>query len=128
MRKFSKQRQVILNILEESYSHPTADEIFCQAREIDNSISLGTVYRNLDLLCQDKIIEKISTPINKDRYDFKKSEHNHGICEKCGKVFDFNSYINLNKIRKELHDQIDMDMQQEEIRIIGICKECKNKN
>ena len=125
MRKFSRQRDIVLEILKKSYAHPTANEVFLEAREIDKNISLGTVYRNLDLLCADGIIEKISTPIGKDRYDLKKSEHSHAICEKCGKVFDFVSYANLTKIKKEVLSQTELSVNIDEIRIMGLCKECK---
>ena len=124
MRKFSKQRDIVLEILKKSYSHPTANEIFVEAREIDKNISLGTVYRNLDLLCEDGIIEKISTTQGIDRYDFKKSEHSHAICEKCGKVFDFVTTVNINKIKKEVQNQTELSVNLNEIRLTGICKEC----
>jgi Fe2+ or Zn2+ uptake regulation protein len=127
MRKFSRQRDIVLEILKKSYKHPTANEVFVLAREIDHKISLGTVYRNLDLLCEDGIIEKISTSIGTDRYDFKKSEHSHAICEKCGKVFDFITHANIDKIKKEVLNQTNLTSNLDEIRIIGICNECKTK-
>lgn len=125
MRKFSRQREIILEILQKSYSHPTAQEVLEEARLIDNNISLGTIYRNLELLCSDKTIEKISTPIGIDRYDLKKSHHSHAICERCGCVFDFDTNLDINKIKKELLKQVDVEMSHDEIRIIGICKNCK---
>ena len=125
MRKFSKQREIILDILNKSYSHPTAWEVFEEARLIDENISLGTVYRNLEILTQDKVIEKISTPVGKERYDYKKDKHSHAICENCGKVFDFHTNANLSKISKEILSQTELEMNHEEIRIIGICKNCK---
>lgn len=128
MRKHSRQREIVLDILKKSYSHPTAEEIFVEAREIDKNISLGTVYRNLEILCEDHVIEKIQTPAGKDRYDFKKTEHNHAICEKCGKIIDFISTFNIKKLQKEIKDQVNFELSQDEIRIIGICKNCKNSN
>jgi len=125
MRKFSKQREIVFDVLKSSYAHPTANEVFNEARKIDQNISLGTVYRNLDLLCEDKVIEKISTPLGTDRYDYKKSEHSHAICEKCGKVFDFTTNTNFDNIKKEVFTQTNLSVNLEEIRITGICKECK---
>jgi Fur family peroxide stress response transcriptional regulator len=128
MRKYSKQREIVLDILKKSYNHPTAEEIFAEARILDNNISLGTVYRNLDILCEDQVIEKIPTPTGKDRYDFKKTEHSHAICEKCGKITDFPHPINIKKLQKDIKDQVNFELSQDEIRIIGICENCKNSN
>ena len=125
MRKGSKQREIVLKILKESYSHPTAEDVFKLAREIDKNISLGTVYRNLDILCKEKIIEKISTNIGVDRYDFKKSSHSHAICDNCGHVIDFETSIDITKLQKELNDSFDITL--DEIRICGTCKACQKK-
>lgn len=127
MRKNSKQREIVLQILKESYSHPSADEIFIEAREKDSNISLGTIYRNLEILCEDQIIEKIPTSTGVIRYDFKKAKHSHAICEKCGKITDFICNVDITKFQKEIKKQVDFDLCQDEIRIIGLCKNCKNK-
>lgn len=125
MRKYSRQRELILEILKKSYSHPTADEVFDLARKKDQNISLGTVYRNLELLCDDGTIEKVPTGLGKDRYDLKKSRHHHAICERCGKVVDFEYKIDMLGLKKLLESE-DFVVTKDEIRIIGICKNCKN--
>lgn len=127
MRNYSRQRELVLDILKKSYSHPTAEEVFIEARKVDGNISLGTVYRNLEILCLDGIVEKISTPASKDRYDFKKSKHSHAICEKCGKITDIEVNLDIDKLKKDIKNKYSFNVTQDEIRIIGICKEC-NKN
>ena len=127
MRKYSRQRELVLEILQKSYSHPTAEEIFNEARKVDGTISLGTVYRNLELLCKDKVIEKISTPKAKDRYDYKKSKHSHAICEKCGGILDFVDNVDIEKLTQKLSSEAGFQINQDEIRVIGICSKC-NKN
>lgn len=127
MRKYSRQRELVLEILQKSYSHPTAEEVFAEARKVDSNISLGTVYRNLELLCEDRVIEKISTPTSKDRYDFKKTKHSHAICEKCGGVLDFIDNVDLEKLTQKLESESGFTINQDEIRVIGICSKC-NKN
>ena len=127
MRKYSRQRELVLEILQKSYSHPTAEEVFNEARKVDSTISLGTVYRNLELLCEDKVIEKISTPKSKDRYDYKKSKHSHAICERCGGILDFVDGVDLQKLTEKLSSETGFQICQDEIRVIGICSKC-NKN
>ncbi len=125
MRKYSRQRELILEILKNSYSHPTADEVFDLARSHDPNISLGTVYRNLELLCADGTIEKIPTGLGKDRYDLKKSPHHHALCERCGEVVDFEFKLDMS-VFKNTPNLEDFEVTKDEIRIIGICKKCKN--
>ncbi len=58
----SNQRKIIMEIMKDNYTHPTADEIYEQARLVDVHISRGTVYRNLGLLSETGEILKISVP------------------------------------------------------------------
>ena len=72
MEKYSRQRQEILDFLVESYSHPTADEVYNEVKKRGSTASKGTVYRNLNFLVEKDIIEKISIQNGADRYDYKK--------------------------------------------------------
>ena len=51
-------------------------------------ISLGTVYRNLNLLADIGEITKITTPDGGDRFDAVTNPHYHVICTSCGRVID----------------------------------------
>ena len=82
----------------------------------------------MEILTEDQIIEKIPTSTGKDRYDLKKTKHHHAICEKCGKVTDFDCNIDMKKLQKSVNTQVGFTLNQEEIRIIGICENCKNSN
>ena len=65
----TKQRQLILNAVMASTAHPTADELFQQIRGQLPTISLATVYRNLNLLSADGVIRKIEMPGMPARFD-----------------------------------------------------------
>ncbi len=93
MEKYSRQRQEILDFLIESYDHPTAEEVYKEVKERGSTASKGTVYRNLNFLVEKGIIEKVSMSNGADRYDYKKTPHNHAICVKCNTVFDFECAI-----------------------------------
>ena len=86
-RRNTKQRQIILDVVLSRCDHPTAEQIYNQVHKIDNKISKGTVYRNLDILSKEGQINNIKMP-NADRYDLKVDNHNHFVCDKCGQVFD----------------------------------------
>ena len=88
MEKYSKQREEIINILKESYSHPTAEEVYLLAKEKNPSISRGTVYRNLKFLCDCGEAMALETADKKIHYDGCVNNHRHFICNKCGAVYD----------------------------------------
>lgn len=85
----TKQRQLIMDAVMASETHPTADELFREIRDRLPTISLATVYRNLNILAGDAKIRKVEMPGMPDRFDWRMESHDHLLCEGCGKVFDF---------------------------------------
>ena len=67
--KYSRQRESIKNCLMNRHDHPTADTIYMSMREEFPAISLGTVYRNLNLLVELGEIQKLSLSEGADRFD-----------------------------------------------------------
>lgn len=88
MQKYSRQRESIKNFLVDRYDHPTAETVYLHMREQFPNISLGTVYRNLNLLTEIGEIQKLSPGIGPDRFDGNPAPHYHFICSHCGSVLD----------------------------------------
>lgn len=88
MLKYSKQRESIKNFLVTRYDHPTAETVYLNIRKEFPNISLGTVYRNLNLLAEIGEIQKLSPGIGPDRFDGNPAPHYHFICRHCGCVMD----------------------------------------
>ena len=86
--RMTQQRQVILEVVEDDHSHLTADEIYERVRKKLPKISMGTVYRNLDILSSCGFIKKLEPGHPQMRFDGNTKEHYHVICTKCGKVSD----------------------------------------
>ena len=86
--KYSKQREEILNIVENSSDHPSVDTIYLRVKERIPNISLGTVYRNLSMLYENNLVRKISNPNGADHYDKTLIDHAHIFCIKCLKMYD----------------------------------------
>jgi Fur family ferric uptake transcriptional regulator len=82
------QRQVILEEIRKSCGHLTADEIYERVRKRLPRISLGTVYRNLDLLASTGFINRLGTEHPQMRFDGDTREHYHIICTRCGRIED----------------------------------------
>ena len=86
--KKSKQRELIKAFLMERKDHPTADVIYMNVRQQNPNISLGTVYRNLNLLADIGEIQRLRMGDGVDHFDADISPHYHFVCTECGSVID----------------------------------------
>ncbi|BCJ96773.1 transcriptional repressor [Anaerocolumna cellulosilytica] len=86
--KFSRQRESIKEYLANTKEHPTADMVYMHIRNIYPNISLGTVYRNLNLLAEQGEIIKLSHGTGSDRFDGNTLPHYHFVCTECSCVED----------------------------------------
>ncbi|WP_045213166.1 Fur family transcriptional regulator [Desulfonatronovibrio magnus] len=93
--RLTKQRKLILHILQHTVAHPTATEIYDEVRKKLPNISLGTVYRNLDVLSRQGYVRKIDTCGDQNRFDGVTDDHLHIICTSCGKVRDVEGEIDV---------------------------------
>lgn len=119
----SKQREIILNIVNNSMDHPNACMIYDLAIKQIPNISLGTVYRNLNLLADMKQIRKISIPGGCDRFDRILNEHSHFLCEKCNKVYDIDNNI-LKKLKLLTESDTGHKINENNILFTGVCNNC----
>ena len=92
-RRNSKQRQLVLQAVQEAYNHPTAEEVYQTVRQYSPQISLGTVYRNLNLLCQMGQIQKVCLATEKEHFDGNCTPHAHFVCTECGCIQDLSASL-----------------------------------
>lgn len=83
----TKYAQKILEIVESSRSHMTAEQIFDELRRSYPSVALATVYNNLNRLSAEDRIRRISVVGMPDRYD-RTARHDHLVCKRCGRLSD----------------------------------------
>lgn len=83
----TRQKQLVQDIVMGRKDHPTADQVYLEARSLDGKISRGTVYRDLSQLSQNGTIRQVKVP-GPDRYDYRLAPHYHLLCKKCGMVVD----------------------------------------
>ena len=127
MKNYSKQREEIIAIIKELYTHPTAEEIYFLTKQKDPAVSRSTVYRNLSMLVKKGIVTQIAVSNGPDRYDYIKNreKHGHAICTECGKMYDFSYNFNIEKVKKSIFDQTGIEILNDGIVIKGICSSCK---
>ena len=83
------QREAVFQVIQEREDHPTASEIFEAARQRLPGISYATVYNSLRYLKDAGLVLEISFGDSASRYDRETGRHDHAICNKCGKLVDF---------------------------------------
>ena len=119
--RYSRQRELITDIIKNRKDHPTADMIYALAREIEPNMSLGTVYRNLKLLADEGDIITLETEDKRLHYDGDTSRHSHFICSKCGKIVDL---FKPSKAPEELIE-LGLTIESEKCVYYGKCCDCK---
>lgn len=122
----SKQRDAILAILRQSTAHPTAEDVYNQAREELPDISLGTVYRNLNFLADHNLIRRVKTKDNTVHFDGNMTPHYHFVCENCGQIYDI---FPTTDATAKLISEVEMTghkVHYSSINFVGLCAECAN--
>ena len=84
----SKQRQIVLNAVVHSNTHPTADWVYANIKAKHPSISLATVYRNLDVLCKQGYLGRVKVGNAPEYFDRNRAPHYHFSCTQCGALLD----------------------------------------
>ncbi|MBW1779528.1 MAG: transcriptional repressor [Deltaproteobacteria bacterium] len=127
IQRTTRQRQVILEEVRRSKSHPTADEIYDRVRAQLPRISLGTVYRNLDLLAANGEIVKLTPGRTQMRFDGNLNAHYHMTCIHCGRVEDLP--ISPSDSPIDILEQMTSHLTKygvfgHKLEFVGVCSEC----
>lgn len=85
-KRYSRQRELIYQAVLGAKEHPTAEMVYRWLKPALPELSLGTVYRNLNLLADEGILVRMPFPV--ERFDARLEPHGHFHCRKCGRVFD----------------------------------------
>jgi len=126
IHRTSRQRKVILEELRKVRSHPTAAEVYKMVSKRMPKISLGTVYRNLELLEKMGEITKLPCPGGQNRFDGNPKEHYHIRCLICGRVLDITSppKISLDCLMSKTNDY---EITGHRLEFFGKCSQCLQK-
>lgn len=124
--KYSRQREAIKDYLSSTTSHPTADIVYTSVKQEFPNISLGTVYRNLNLLATIGEAIKITTPDGADRFDATTAQHYHFYCRECGAVIDMDMNP-MSELDQHASSHFGGTIETHTVLFSGICEKCKNK-
>jgi len=124
--RMTHQRQVILEEVQKVNTHPTADEVYEMVRKRLPRISLGTVYRNLEIISTSGLIQKIGPPSSQMRFDGKTDNHYHIRCVSCGRVEDA-PVESFDKLEEAMQKKSNYSILGHRLEFLGICPECRKK-
>lgn len=121
--KYSRQREAVLLYLRSTKLHPTAENIYTEIRKEFPKISLGTVYRNLNLLVEQGEILRLNCGDGVEHYDAIIEPHNHFVCRQCGAIIDLEMNAPIN-IEEEAKNKFPGRIEGYEVYFRGICGDC----
>ena len=121
--RMTRQRKVILEEIRKVNSHPSADEIYEMVRRRLPRISLGTIYRNLDVLSELGEIQKLELSGSLKRFDWNPKKHYHIRCVRCNRVDDA-PIAPLNQLENELYKATVFEIIGHNLEFTGLCPEC----
>ena len=106
-----------------------ADTVYMHVKKEFPNISLGTVYRNLNLLTDIGEAIKISTPDGGDRFDGTVQPHNHFLCTKCGRFLDLELDMkSIEEMNRLANDCFDGMITSSSTLFYGECSDCIRKS
>ena len=122
--RMTRQRRVLLEALRGMRTHPTAEQLFLRVRTALPRISLGTVYRNLELLSAQGMIRKLDLGAARRRFDGDVARHYHIRCIKCGKIDDL-AIEPVLEIEQAANQITNYEVTGHTLEVTGICPDCK---
>lgn len=123
MKRMTKQRKTILEILRNTTCHPTADWVYEQARKVIPEISLGTIYRNLQVLVQEHEIQELKYGSTFSRFDGNALLHYHFVCLRCGQVYDIDMPV-LTALNHQAEEIMGGRVENHRLEFYGTCHQC----
>ena len=113
---------MILEIIDHSREHLTAEEIYLRLKAQGAKAVLATVYNNLADLYTQGLIRKVSVEGCPDRYD-RMERHDHLVCRRCGKLSD----IMLEDLTQKLEQSVGIQILSYDLKISYLCEDCRRK-
>ncbi len=124
--KATVQRIEILKILTQSQNHPTAEEVYSQAKSKFPTISPATVYKTIQALKEAGKVQELAFYEKKTRFDANIQPHINALCLKCGKIQDVID-PKVEEFIKHFSHKLTYKIEGQRIDFYGICTECQHR-
>lgn len=118
--KNTRQKEIILDAVNQLKNHPTADEIYLYLKKDNPKLSLATVYRNLNQFAKEGRIRRVSVPGDSERFDSTMDVHEHFFCENCGNIHD----VHIPGLEEQLVKHPTLKVTDYKLMLFGQCDIC----
>lgn len=120
--KITPQRLLIIENLDIE-GHLNIDDLYNALKKNFSSISLATIYKNINSMKEKLIIQEVKIPNNKTVYELKKQEHSHIVCTKCNEILDIE--LNTDDLLKQVNSLSSFNVNSSVVLFNGICSKCE---
>ncbi len=126
--RLTRQRQILLDLIDQSGQHLDAERLFRMAKEKDPKLNRVTVYRTLKLLKEGGLVDELDLMhFSGDQHFYEtrtKQEHAHVICLRCGKVEEFFGDP-LQRLRRQIESVLGFQILIARTEVGGYCAHCQ---
>jgi len=128
--RLTRQRRVILEVMDTAEQHLDVDQILARAQKMDPAVHLVTVYRTIDLLKKEGLIDELDLlHLRGDRHYYETHgprDHIHVACLRCGKVREFESRL-YEQLKEQIARDFEMQVTVSRTEVGGICNDCLSR-
>lgn len=122
--KATPQRLAIIDIID-CCGHINIDGLYEEVKKRFNSISLATIYKNINAMIENFLLVEVKLPNKKSVYEIIKHEHSHLLCKHCGEVIDVT--VDTSKMVQDISSQYNFDINGSDLVLFGTCPSCKKQ-
>ena len=122
-RRMTQQRKTILEVLKSTKTHPSADEIYELVKQKLPRISLGTVYRNLEVLAELGVIQVLELSGSLKRFDWDPHKHYHIRCIRCDRVENA-PIAPMQQLENKVYESTVFEIIGHNLEFTGLCPRC----
>ena len=125
-RRMTQQRKTILEVLRNTKTHPSADEIYELVKQKLPRISLGTVYRNLEVLAELGSIQVLELSGSLKRFDWDPNKHYHIRCIRCDRVENA-PIAPMDRLENKVYQSTVFEIIGHNLEFTGLCPRCTER-
>ena len=120
--KATPQRLAMMDLIF-LHGHINIDTLYSEVKEKFSSVSLATIYKNINAMTKNMLLLEVKLPNEKSVFEIIKEEHSHLLCNKCGEVTDVD--IDTKKIIDETSSKYNFSINHSDLVLSGTCQGCK---